>query len=299
MGEIRVRDLRFSPEEIGAFLEQATGGPAEGIATALLEEKTEGWVTGLCLTVLSLRHRSDLDRIVTNLPAESRYITDYLLSEVLTNLPEEIQDYLLATAILNRFCASLCDAVCVPESRSLACKIGGRVFLQWLEKSDLFVIPLDEEGRWFRYHHLFQKLLQSRLKNRVGQADILALYRRAGRWFAENNLIDEALHYALAAGDVSGAAQLVEQNRHAPLNEDKWYILEKWLDQFPDEIVQQRPKLLLAKAWVLYFQFNLWKIPPLLKTIETLLSENAQELPSGEIDVFNGIFSYWQGRRGA
>jgi LuxR family transcriptional regulator, maltose regulon positive regulatory protein len=295
MGEIRVRDLRFSPEEIGAFLEQATGGPAEGIATALLEEKTEGWVTGLCLTVLSLRHRSDLDRIVTNLPAESRYITDYLLSEVLTNLPEEIQDYLLATAILNRFCASLCDAVCVPESRSLACKIGGRVFLQWLEKSDLFVIPLDEEGRWFRYHHLFQKLLQSRLKNRVGQADILALYRRAGRWFAENNLIDEALHYALAAGDVSGAAQLVEQNRHAPLNEDKWYILEKWLDQFPDEIVQQRPKLLLAKAWVLYFQFNLWKIPPLLKTIETLLSENAQELPSGEIDVFNGIFSYWQG----
>ncbi len=130
MGEIRVRDLRFSPEETGAFLEQLIGEPVDGIITALLEEKTEGWVTGLCLAVLSLRHRSDLDRLVTNLPVENRFVTDYLLVELLTNQPEEIQDYLLATAILDRFCASLCDAVCVPGSRSLECKMGGRDFLK-------------------------------------------------------------------------------------------------------------------------------------------------------------------------
>ncbi len=295
MGEIRVRDLRFSPEETGAFLEQLIGEPVDGIITALLEEKTEGWVTGLCLAVLSLGHRSDLDRMVTNLPVENRYVTDYLLAELLTNQPEEILDYLLATAILDRFCASLCDAVCVPGSRSLECKMGGQQFLEWLETSDLFVIPLDEQGRWFRYHHLFQKLLQSRLKDRVNRDDLLALYRRAGRWFAENSLIDEALQYALAAGDLSAAAQLVEQNRHTPLNEDKWYILEKWLDQLPDEIVQQRPKLLLAKAWVLYFQFTLWTIPPLLENIETLLGEETKESLGGEIDLFNGILLYWQG----
>jgi len=295
MGEIRVRDLRFSPEETGAFLEQLTGEPVDGVTTALLEEKTEGWVTGLRLALLSLRHRSDLDRMVTNLPVESRYVTDYLLAEVLSNQPEEIQDYLLSTAILDRFCAPLCDAVCVPDSRSFECKIGGRHFLKWLEKSDLFVIPLDEQGRWFRYHHLFQNLLLRRLKDRVNRDDISALYMRVSRWFADNNLIDEALQYALAVGDVSAAAQLVEQNRHTPLNEDKWYVLEKWLSQLPDDIVQQRPELLLAKAWVLYFQFILWMIPPLLKTIETLLSEEATELPGGEIDLFNGIFLYWKG----
>ena len=295
MGEIRVRDLRFSPEETGAFLEQLTGAPVDGMVTASLEEKTEGWVTGLRLAVLSLQHRSDLDRMVKKLPMESRYVTDYMLTEVLSNQSEEIQDYLLATAILDRFCAPLCDAVCVPGSRSLECKMGGSHFLKWLEKSDLFVIPLDEQGRWFRYHHLFQKLLLSRLKDRVNRDDIPALYRRASHWFAENNLIDEALQYALAAGDVSAAAQLVEQNRHTPLNEDKWYILERWLAQLPDDIVRQRPKLLLVKAWILYFQFTLWPIPPLLRTIKTLLSEKAKKSIGGEIDLFNGIFLYWQG----
>jgi LuxR family maltose regulon positive regulatory protein len=174
--------------------------------------------------------------------------------------------------------------------------MGGQQFLEWLETSDLFVIPLDEQGRWFRYHHLFQKLLQSRLKDRVNRDDLLSLYRRASRWFAENSLIDEALHYALAAGDVSAAAQLVEQNRLTLLDEDKWYILEKWLDQLPDDIVQQRPELLLAKAWVLRFQFALWAIPPLLKTIETLLSEEANELLSEEIDLLKGICLFWQGQ---
>jgi LuxR family maltose regulon positive regulatory protein len=296
MGEIRVRDLRFSPEETGAFLEQLTGAPVDGMVTASLEEKTEGWVTGLRLVVLSLRQRSDLDCIVTNLPVESRYVTDYLLAEVLTNQTKEIQEYLLATAILDRFCAPLCDAVCVPGSWSLECKMGGRHFLKWLDKSDLFVIPLDEQGRWFRYHHLFQKLLLSRLKDRVNRDDISALYRRASRWFAENSLIDEALQYALAAGDVSAAAQLVEQNRNNLLNKDKWYVLEKWLYQLPDDIVQQRPELLLAKVWVLYFQFALWAIPPLLKTIKTLLSEETEELLSGEIDLFYGISLFWQGQ---
>jgi len=263
MGEIRVRDLRFSPEETGAFLEQLTGAPVDTMVTASLEEKTEGWITGLHLAVLSLRQRSDLERIATNLPVESRYVIVYLLTEVLTNQTEEIQE---------------CH------------------FLKWLEKSDLFVIPLDEQGRWFRYHHLFQKLLLSRLKDRVNRDDISALYRRASRWFVENNLIDEALQYALTAGDLSVAAQLVEQNRHTLLNEDKWYLLEKWLGQLPDEIVRQRPDLLLGKIWVSYFQFALWAIPPLLETIETLHSEESKELLSGEIDLFNGMLLFWQGQ---
>ena len=203
MTEIRVRDLRFSPEETGAFLEQLIGAPVDDIAAAILQEKTEGWITGLRLALLSLRHRSDLNRMLENLPAESRYVADYLLAEVLLNQPEEKLEYLLATAILDRFCAPLCDAVCVPGSKFGECKIGGEQFLNWLEKSDLFVVPLDEQGRWFRYHHLFQQLLQSRLKQRFDPDEISALQMRASCWFAENDLIDEAIQYALAAGDLS------------------------------------------------------------------------------------------------
>ncbi len=142
MGEIRVRDLRFSLEETGAFLKQLLGAPIDGIVTASLEEKTEGWITGLRLAVLSFQHQSDLESIVTNLPVENSYVTDYLLTEVLSNQPEENLEYLLATAILDRFCASLCDAVCVSGLRSWECEMGGRQFLKWLEKSELFVIPL-------------------------------------------------------------------------------------------------------------------------------------------------------------
>jgi len=296
MTEIRIPDLRFSREETGLFLEQVMGTPVEDIATTSLDKKTEGWVTGLRLAVLSLRHRSDLDHMVANLPVESRYVTGYLLDEVLLNQPEEIQEYLLATAILDRFCASLCDAVCVPGSRSLECKMGGHHFLKWLETSDLFVVPLDEQGRWFRYHHLFQQLLLSRLKHRVNRGDILELYRLSSRWFAENKLIDEALQYALAAGDVSAAAQLVEQNRHAPLNKDRWFTLEKWLSKLPDDIVQQRPELLIAKAWVFYFRFELWAIFPMIEAIEMLTSDTDKELLRGEIDLFNGILLYWEGQ---
>jgi LuxR family maltose regulon positive regulatory protein len=296
MTEIRARDLRFSREETKIFLDLLMGVPVDGNTAAVLEQKNEGWVTGLRLSGLFLRRRPDLNRVMENLPTEPRYVLDYLLSEVLSNQSEEIREYLLATAILDRFCATLCDAVCVPESRTLACKMGGQQFIEWLEKSDLFVIPLDEQGRWFRYHHLFQKLLQHQLKHRFDTDEIGALQRLASRWFAENNLIDEALQYALAAGDVSAAVELVEQNRHAPLNEDKWYVLEKWLAQLPDDIVQQRPALLMAKAWVLNFQFALWAIPPLLNAIKTLLGEESKEFPGAEMDLFHGIFLFWEGQ---
>jgi LuxR family maltose regulon positive regulatory protein len=295
MSEIRVRDLRFSLEETGTFLEKLIGARVDDSVVATLEEKTEGWVTGLRLVALSLQRRQDLNRMIENLPAESRYVADYLLAEVLSNQPEDNLEYLLATAILERFCAPLCDALCVPGSKLGECKSGGQQFLNWLENSGLFVIRLDEQGHWFRYHNLFQQLLQRRLKERLGPDEISALRMQASRWFAENNLIDEALQYALAAGEVSTAAQLVEQNRHAPLNQDKWYVLEKWLSQLPDDIVQQRPELLLARAWVMNFQFALWDIPPLLAAAGTLLAEESNPLIEGEIDLFNGIFSLWEG----
>jgi len=295
MGEIRVQDLQFSKEETGAYL-KLHGASVEDDILSLLAERSEGWVTGLHLLMLSQGHRSDLGRLLREIRSENRDIINYLVDEVLANQPEEIHDYMLATAILDRFCAPLCDAVCIPGCLPLKCKMGGRDFVKWLETSDLFVIPLDEHGRWFRYHHIFQKLLLDRLKNRVEGEEITALYRRASRWFAENKLIDEALQYALDGGDLLAAAQLVEQSRHTPLNDDKEYVLQKWLNLLPDEIVQQRPKLLLAKAWVLNFQHALWAIPPLLEAIENFPGRESKEFPQGEVDLFHGILSFWEGR---
>jgi LuxR family maltose regulon positive regulatory protein len=255
MTEIRVQDLRFTVAETAAFLQQMMGAPVEDAEVAVLEEKTEGWVTGLRLAALSLRHRSDLDRILANLPEDNRYVMDYLLTEVLSNQAENSRDYLLATAILNRFCAPLCDAVCVAGTQSWECKMGGQEFLEWLGQSDLFVIPLDDEHRWFRYHHLFQQLLQRRLERRFSPDDIDVLHKRASSWFAENGLIEEALYHDLEGGDIEAAARLVAQHRHELMNKEEWHQLERWLRLFPAEIVEKRPDLLLLRVWLGYYHW--------------------------------------------
>ena len=295
MGEIRIQDLRFSIKEISTFLEKEIGKPIDNTTIAALDKKIEGWVTGLRLATLSLRNRLDLNRVITDLPVDNRYLADYLRSEVLANLPDETQSYLFATAILNRFCASLCDAVCITQSGSLECQMGGINFLEWLKTSELFVVPLDEHGKWFRYHHLFQQLLLRRLKKQLTKEKISLFYNQASQWCADTGLIDEAIHYALAGGHTLAAAKIVEQTRHIPLNEDRWDVLKNRLDLLPHEIIQQRPGLLMARAWVLNFQFALSAVPPLIDKITALDCEDIKEDIQLEIDLFKGMFLFWEG----
>ena len=177
-------------------------------------KKTEGWVTGLRLAALSLRHRENLDRVLTELPDDNRYVMDYMFAEVLSQQRPNIQEYLLSTSILNRFCAPLCEAVCVSDAASGACDVRGWEFIDWVDQANLFVIPLDDERGWFRYHHLFQDLLKSLLKRRLSPNDIDTLHRSAAAWFADNGLIEEALHHFLAGGDNGAAARLIARHRH-------------------------------------------------------------------------------------
>jgi LuxR family maltose regulon positive regulatory protein len=301
MTEIRVQDLRFTVAETAAFLQQMMGEPVEDAEVAVLEEKTEGWVTGLRLAALSLRQRSDLDRILANLPEDNRYVMDYLITEVLSNQEENSRDYLLATAILNRFCAPLCDAVCVPGTQSWECKMGGQEFLEWLGLSDLFVIPLDDEHRWFRYHHLFQQLLQRRLKRRFSPDDIDVLHKRASSWFAENGLIEEALYHALEGGDTAGAVQLVAQHRHDLMNKEQWARLERWLGMLPASRVETDPELLILKAWLSENRGRTVEIIPLLKQAEPLLdaasakNSTVWESLLAEYDALNSFRYYLEG----
>ena len=129
--------------------------------------------------------------------------------------------------------------------------MGGQEFLEWLGLSDLFVIPLDDEHRWFRYHHLFQQLLQRRLKRRFSPDDIDVLHKHASSWFAENGLIEEALYHALEGGDTAGAVQLVAQNRHDLMNKEQWARLERWLGMLPASRVETDPEMLILKSLAL------------------------------------------------
>ncbi|HEY53621.1 MAG TPA: AAA family ATPase [Caldilineae bacterium] len=294
MVEVRVQDMRFTKAETSAFVQKTMGAPVNQEAAALLQEKTEGWVTGLRLSMLSLHGPEDLDQLSTKLPGE-RLATEYLFQEVFETQPQAIQECLLKTTILDRFCGPLCEAMCDAEPGSQ--QMGGQDFLNWLVQADLFAISLDDQRQWYRYHHLFQYLLRRQLDRRFDAESIAQLHRNASAWFAQNDLIDEALHHALAAGDTVGAAQLIEQNRRSILNADQWYVLEKWLSKLPDEIKRQRPELLLAQVWVSYFTFKLRAIPPLLESIELLLGDDVTEEGLwGEVAFFWGHHWFWHGQ---
>jgi LuxR family maltose regulon positive regulatory protein len=249
MIEMRTRDLRFSLEETLAFLQQTTGAPVDSAVAAILEEKTEGWVTGLRLTALSMRGHKDLKHSLSGLPVQNRYVMDYVVTEILCHQPPALQVWMLKTSVLSRFCAPLCDAVCGSDTDSGGSGLNGREFVELLENANLFVIPLDDERKWFRYHHLFQALLQHQLKKRLNAKEIGRLHERASAWFADNGYIEEALSHAHEIGDIEAAARLVKQHRHDTMNQEQWHRLNRWLQRFPADFIQQHPDLLLAKAW--------------------------------------------------
>jgi len=282
MTEIRVQELRFSAAESAAFLQKVTGRSVDDTIAAVLEEKTEGWVTGLRLAALSLSHRSDMDRILAQLPENNRYVMDYIVAEVLSQQPPAIQEYLLATAILDRFCAPLCQAVCVLDTESQACEMPGQEFLDWLQQANLFVIPMDDQHRWFRYHHLFQQLLQRRLKRRFSPDDIATLHKQAGIWFAEKGLLDEAFRHMLTSGDIPAAARLVARHRHDLMNQEQWHRLAHWMGMLPSKIIAKSPELLISQAWSFWNRMRLPEMADVLDQAEPLLAAMSSEAEKGK-----------------
>ncbi len=245
LGEIRGRDLRFTAGEMAAFMDHAVAIRLRNETLAVLAERTEGWAAGLRLVALMLRNGGDADQQIAQLGAENRYVVDYLVSQVLARIPPELEDFLLKTSILDMLCGSLCDAVMDAGDATAR----GQANLQWLEELNLFTMCLDEERLWYRYHHLFQGLLRSRLERTLNVGAIAALHLRASAWYANHGHIDEALRHALAGGDTPGAVQLVAQHRHHLVNTEQRPRLERWLTVFPEATVAQHPDLLLAKVW--------------------------------------------------
>ncbi|HET8631600.1 MAG TPA: LuxR C-terminal-related transcriptional regulator [Thermomicrobiales bacterium] len=237
--EIRAADLRFTPEEAAAFLNDAMGLGLTAEQVAALEARAEGWIAGLQLAALSLRGRPDAAEFISAFTGSHRYILDYLAEEVLDRQSEEDRQFLLRTAILDRLTADLCAA--------LTGRADSQAALERLERENLFVVPLDEERAWYRYHHLFAEFLRNRLRH-TAPALAPELHRAAADWYARRGLPAEAVEHALAGGAFDLAADLV-----AGLAPELWarrepVTLWRWLDALPDEVVLARPRLALATA---------------------------------------------------
>jgi LuxR family maltose regulon positive regulatory protein len=215
---------------------------------------------------------------------------EYLFQEVLVRQSPQMRDWLLKTAILDRFCPPLCDVVCAIEDGTGAPHLDSAKFIKEVFDSNPFAVPPDTRGEWYRYHHLFQRLLQVELERHMSAGEIATLHLRASEWFESQGLIEEAIQHAMKAKDGVGAAEIVEQHQQVELNQDRWYVVERWLVMLTVEIIQQRPRLLLAQMWGLYNTFQLLEIPPLLERAESLLAdETADETLLGEVNFYRGL----------
>ena len=197
------------------------------------------------------------------------------------HVPPSFSRQLLETSILDRFCAPLCDALYLPNEEQPETEVGltGQAFIDWLEDTHLFVIALDGNRQWFRYHHLFQELLQEQLKRRMEPDGIASLHRLAGTWFSDNGLMDEAIGHALAAGDNQFAVQLIRQNRHLLMNTEQWNRLERWLDMLPPETVQVDSILLSTRAWIYEYHSRIVEAWALMDMVEKNLDDLPCESP--------------------
>jgi LuxR family transcriptional regulator, maltose regulon positive regulatory protein len=297
LGEIRATDLRFSSEEVLLLLQQVLGPGVTEETAALLEDSTEGWAVGLQLAALSLRNRSDPAAFARKIAQHGHQaITEYLLSEVLARLPEAERDCLLQTSLFDRFCAPLIDAAQAEDG----VKLSGDDFVRASQRANLFVVSLDDEGTWFRYHQFFQSLLRARLCQRYTDAKIKAIHARASAWFTAQGLVDEAVIHALKAGDPAGAAGLVEAQVHPALDRENWHQFEHWIGLLPSQ-ERQRPRLLTAQAWLHVLRYQFTAAAALLDAADgTIVADPAtirgsESLVRGEMNVLRAMIAYYEG----
>ncbi len=263
--ELRAQDLRFLPEEAAAFLGESMGLTLTAEQISALETRTEGWIAGLQMAALSMRGQKDISAFIHAFTGSHRYIVDYLLEEVLRQQPEAVQAFLLRTCILERLSAPLCDAVTGQSN--------GTEILEALDRSNLFVIPLDIERRWYRYHHLFADVLRNRLQLTFsGEAG--ELHHRAAEWYEQNGLSAEAISHAFAAQDLEYAARLVEENAMSLLSRGELLTVQTWLDALESHF-SRRPWLPIFRALALMSQGQWDAAQRALKEAERCLIANS------------------------
>ncbi len=294
--ELHAADLRFSLAETQTFLRQTLPFPLSSEVITRLETRTEGWVAGLRLLALALQGRKDpheLERMLVTFTGSHRHILEYLVADVLSSQPEALQDFLLQTVFLNRLTASLCDAI--------TGRIDSERMLEQLEHANLFLIPLDETGQWYRYHALFAEAMQHEARRRLGEDYLRSLYEKASRWYEEHGLLAEAVEVALTARDFARAADLIERIVGTQNNINELHTLLRWVEQLPEEVLQFHPGLSMSYASALLFTQDrsdpatreLIEVP--LEMAERYWQAEGNMPKLGEALAFRSQVAWWQG----
>ncbi len=275
--EIRARDLEFSPSETSQLMSEVLHREIDDKTALEWTKKTEGWVTALWLAALALRNSDSMDDLGIDVTGDSHYIQEYLLADVLARLAPARKEWLLKTSLLEFFNASLCEAVCCKDSALNETGLTGKDFIRWLREENLFLFPLDNQGQWFRFHHLFRDLLQNLLHEQLSEAQVASLYQRASEWCTENDQLEYAIHYALAAKDSSAAVKLVVKHRYTLMNTDQWQLLNRWLNQLPHEEVINTPLLLNTRGFLALQRGEENEVITIVQQVRRLLEMTSSE----------------------
>ncbi|MEF3273239.1 MAG: LuxR C-terminal-related transcriptional regulator [Chloroflexus sp.] len=278
MTELRSFDLAFTPEEAAAFLLETMELPLSREQIVALIESTEGWPAGLHLVALALRNRTDRSGLIDVSKTTNRYVVDYLIEDVFIHLPVHIQQFLLQTSILDRLCGPLCDAVLgvvespvSPSSRQSY----SQLILNQLERDNLFLVPLDAERVWYRYHHLFAEVLRDRLAAGSSAEDVAMLHRRAGAWYAAHGLLTEAINHALRARAIDDVVAILEPNGLSFISQVGETTLRRWLPEIPDATFERHPRLALLRAWLATADYQMDEAAHWITVAERALAEVA------------------------
>lgn len=275
LAEIRSHDLRFTATEAADFLNELVGLNLSPTDVAALEARTEGWIAGLQLAALSMQNRSDVSRFIQAFTGSHRHIVDYLAEEVLLRQTQQIQQFLMETSILDRLYGPLCNAVTSNSDSAM--------LLSRLEEANLFIIPLDEERSWYRYHHLFADFLRNHLDTlRPGHA--VELHRRAGVWYESAGMLTEAIRHAVAGNDLERAVKLVQENSVEKLLYSEITTLRSWLILLPQETIRTNPGLSLVAGWVKLFSGQIDAVGDHLRNAE----EGIANCPMEDRQIMDG-----------
>jgi LuxR family maltose regulon positive regulatory protein len=280
--ELRAVDLRFTSSEAAMFLNQVMGLELRDAEISALETRTEGWITGLQMAALSMRGIEDVSGFVDSFTGSHRFILDYLIEEVLERQPENIQNFMIQTSILDRLSGGLCEALTGdPNSQDI---------LEAIEQSNLFIVPLDNERIWFRYHHLFADLLQQRLK-RTTPDEIPVLNQKASQWFEREDLIFEAISFSLKADDYNYATDLIEGQIEEIWGAGRHATIQRWISCIPEDLLSSKPRLSIIYAWYLFVNGQQLKAEAYLEHSEKAIESESTQLSDSERMKLRGRIS--------
>ena len=294
MTEIRMEDLSFTNSEISEFYNQIKHIDLSTESIEILHNKTEGWVLALRLFSMIMNDENEIDQVMKSGEGELRSLSEYLLSEVLNKQPQHVQDQLIKTSILNRFCGELIDEVCNPFVEDPSIEGVNNNLIQWLYNYNLFVVPLDTSKQWFRYHHLFQEFLQDQLKNRLSNKTIADLHLKASNWFEKESFLDEAMYHALLIGANDRAVEIIKTHRMILLNKGKWQLLTSLYRRLPKSVTETDPELLLVEAYISFYLADHKKVGEIVDMIEPLMGKIDQDsILHAEYEFFIGYVTMY------